>query len=224
MSAYQFKIKLEGVKKPPVWRRMVVPTDYTFTDLAKVIMIAFNWSGSHLWQFQQRDPSSREMTALIEQRDVENTLQVKFIASERLGSPRVYYDADETPLSQWPEIVGEGKLQFIYDFGDWMDHTITLEETSDMELPLALCLKGSGAPIPEDVGGAHIFQMLKEKHEAGTLEDFEKEMANVFLTPYRDERRPWEMNYNFYVADLEVINDNLELYLQLKFSQMPPHF
>lgn len=73
---------------------MAVPADYTFTDLAKVIMIAFNWSGSHLWQFQQRDPSSREMTALVEQRDEENTLQVKFIASERLGSPRVFYDAD----------------------------------------------------------------------------------------------------------------------------------
>lgn len=158
-------------------------------------------SRSPLWQFQQRDPSSREMTALVEQRDEENTLQVKFIASERLGSPRVYYDADETPLSRWPEIVGEGNLQFIYDFGDWMDHTITLEETSDKDLPQALCLKGSGAPIPEDIGGAH-----------------------VFLTPYLDEWRPGEMNYNFYAADLEVINDQLELYLPLKFRQMPPHF
>ena len=34
---YQFKIKLRGISKPPVWRRVLVPANFTFSGFHAVI-------------------------------------------------------------------------------------------------------------------------------------------------------------------------------------------
>lgn len=49
--AITVKVKLEGIKNPPCWRRIVVPNDITFLDLHYAIQDAFGWSGDHLWCF-----------------------------------------------------------------------------------------------------------------------------------------------------------------------------
>jgi hypothetical protein len=48
---YQFKIKLRVVTKPPVWRRVLVPSQFTFDAFHQVIQNAFGWEDEHLYQF-----------------------------------------------------------------------------------------------------------------------------------------------------------------------------
>ena len=47
MKAFQIKITLKDVH-PPVWRRLIVPGGYTFTDLTEIFIEAMGWSGYHL--------------------------------------------------------------------------------------------------------------------------------------------------------------------------------
>jgi len=51
IMTYQFKILLKGVSNPKVWRRVVVPANFTFDQFHKVIQMAFGWEFSHLYFF-----------------------------------------------------------------------------------------------------------------------------------------------------------------------------
>lgn len=48
--AIQLRIDLLGFK-PPIWRRVLVPFDYTLADLHEVIQTCFEWEDEHLHQF-----------------------------------------------------------------------------------------------------------------------------------------------------------------------------
>jgi len=47
----QIKIKLLGVSKPPVWRRLAVRADTRLDQLHDTIVAAFGWHGSHMHVF-----------------------------------------------------------------------------------------------------------------------------------------------------------------------------
>jgi hypothetical protein len=51
---YQIKIELEDIK-PPVWRRVVIPSDMLLSDFHKVIQTTMGWYNSHLHQFEKDD-------------------------------------------------------------------------------------------------------------------------------------------------------------------------
>ena len=40
----QFKIQLRSITNPPVWRRLVIPGDFTFHQFHQAIQEAFGWS------------------------------------------------------------------------------------------------------------------------------------------------------------------------------------
>lgn len=52
---YQFKIALKYIK-PPIWRRIQVPANFTFFDLHVAIEDLFQWSGIHLHKFEMVKP------------------------------------------------------------------------------------------------------------------------------------------------------------------------
>jgi len=54
-NVYQFKISLKGIR-PPVWRRIQVPDNYTFWDLHVAIQDAMGWSDAHLHSFRVMNP------------------------------------------------------------------------------------------------------------------------------------------------------------------------
>ena len=54
-------IQLRGVDNPPVWRRIIIPGDFTFDELHKAIQADFGWCNEHLYQFQ-KEPYSRGWT------------------------------------------------------------------------------------------------------------------------------------------------------------------
>lgn len=44
MDAMQIKVKLRGVSKPPVWRRLQVRADMSLDRLHEAILAAFGWA------------------------------------------------------------------------------------------------------------------------------------------------------------------------------------
>ena len=47
---YQLKITLRDTH-PPIWRRILVPGNFSLHKLHRVVQIAMGWSNSHLHQF-----------------------------------------------------------------------------------------------------------------------------------------------------------------------------
>ncbi len=48
---FQFKIQLQNITNPPVWRRVLVPADATFSTFHSIIQSAMGWEGMHLYSF-----------------------------------------------------------------------------------------------------------------------------------------------------------------------------
>jgi len=131
-TTFQLKITLKDIK-PPIWRRVLVP-DCTLDDLHHIIQIAMGWENYHLYSFKI------DHAELIDPDLDEGKLNMD--------------DATDTMLS---DVIAEAKQKFIYtyDFGDDWRHVIVVEKIGQPEpgQKLPLCLKGSRACPPEDVGG-----------------------------------------------------------------------
>lgn len=147
---YQFKIKLRGITNPPVWRRVLVPANFTFSGFHAVIQEAFGWWNEHLYCFGDK-PYSQSL----------------YIAEENKEDwYRPDYDARKFTLG---ELFGDGgivkKFCYVYDFGDDWIHDITLEKVFDEYSDHATCIKGKGACPEEDSGGVWEYEDMKEDGE-----------------------------------------------------------
>ena len=147
---YQFKIKLRGITKPPVWRRVLVPAHFTFAGFHAVIQEAFGWWNVHLYCFGDK-PYSQSL----------------YIAEENKEDwYRPDYDARKFTLG---ELFGDGdiikKFCYVYDFGDDWIHDITLEKVFEEYSDHATCITGKGACPEEDCGGPWGYEDMKENGE-----------------------------------------------------------
>ena len=143
---YQFKIQIKEIAKPPVWRKLIVPANYSFHNFHIAIQVAFGWDNSHLYEFSPNGygsyPSIKEPSE--DNEDYGETL-----------------DSDETKLL---EIFTKEKQKFtyIYDFGDDWIHSIVLEEILPNIEMYPRLLAGKGKCPPEDCGGIWGYEKLKE--------------------------------------------------------------
>ena len=144
--AYVFKIKIKNITRPPVWRRVSVPENFTFTQFHLVIQAAFGWTNSHLFKFSDEE------------------YRPNFIIYPQLEDDDYYtcirIDSEKTPLEQY--FKEHDKLLYIYDFGDYWTHEITLEDGNYDGGGTALCLAGKGACPPEDIGGYGGYECMKQ--------------------------------------------------------------
>ncbi|WP_405863655.1 plasmid pRiA4b ORF-3 family protein [Streptomyces sp. NBC_00005] len=133
------KIVLHGTR-PPLWRRLVLPSDTSLGTLHDAIQVAFGWHGGHLHLFTDEFGRGYGVAAdLID-----------------LGFGREVGDEDATAVGD--VLAEEGaRLRYTYDFGDDWEHGITLEKTlprpADAERTVR-CAGGRRADVPgEDIGG-----------------------------------------------------------------------
>jgi len=159
---YQFKIKLRGVTKPPVWRRVQVPSHFTFDDLHEVIQAAFGWENEHLYHFADR-PYSRNLY---------------------ISLPNEYDEDDEPTDSRKLTLhdyfgTGHEKISYVYDFGDDWTHDIVLEEAIDETRTFATCTAGKGKCPEEDCGGWWGYEDMKENGDVDDPNDFNLAEANT---------------------------------------------
>jgi hypothetical protein len=135
---YLFKITLQGIR-PPIWRRILVPGNYSFWDLHVAIQDAMGWTDSHLHAFEVVDPESGE--------------------TETVGSPDALENDDviveSTALIAEYFTFDSKTATYEYDFGDDWSHTVELEkiEPANAKVASPVCLDGKRACPPEDVGG-----------------------------------------------------------------------
>ena len=164
----QFKIQIRDIKKPPVWRRIVIPGNFTFHDLHNTIQSAFGWWDEHLYQFQ-RHPFDGGWT--VKEPDDED---------DNWGERPE--DARETNVLTFIQHMGLEKFVYVYDFGDSWVHDITVEQIDhDADLDHPVCLAGKGACPPEDCGGPWGYEELKEEMDKDEINEFDLEEVNEEL-------------------------------------------
>jgi hypothetical protein len=183
---YQIKVTLLGTK-PPIWRRLLVPSSLTLARLHDVLQTAMGWAGGHTHEFRTADrhfgipdPEDRSMGMP----NVENERTVRL--SKVLWRPGA-------------------KLIYTYDSGDNWEHAVVLEKLLptplglDIEYPI--CIDGKLACPPDDCGGIPGYYELiealadpeRERHEEISewiSEDFDPlafsvENVNRMLSPKR---------------------------------------
>jgi len=139
-GAYQLKISLRGVSKPPVWRRVAVSPDITLAELHQVILRAMGWHGGHLHVFS---------TGWAEYGTPGPDLGHLDDSAVRLGDVL---------------LLPGTRLRYTYDFGDDWEHDIQLEQILPEEPGGGhpVCLAGKGACPPDDCGGVWGYSELKE--------------------------------------------------------------
>jgi len=105
----QIKVKLLGVSKPPVWRRLQLHTDTRLDRLHEMIVAAFGWQDYHMHVFASGPDESG------------------------LPDPELGF-ADERQVSLGQLISGVGdSLSYTYDFGDDWQHEIVIEDLLDAD-------------------------------------------------------------------------------------------
>lgn len=131
VSSYVIRVDLKGFR-PPIWRRLQIPSGTSYERLHRILQAAFSWENSHLHGFFV------DRTKMIGPNELEMS---QFSEEHRL------IDED----------FQEGtKIEYIYDFGcDW-DHQIIVEKVvlDDSErLNHARCVKAKNDTPAEDSRG-----------------------------------------------------------------------
>ena len=141
---YQLKVSLKGAK-PPIWRRVLVPSDMDLGRLHRVIQAAMGWMDYHLHQFI----AGRTSFGVADDNALEWGMEVEDERKWRL---------DQLLRCE------KDKLRYEYDFGDGWEHDVTLEKVLpyDAEQALPRCVAGRRACPPEDCGGIWGYAKLLE--------------------------------------------------------------
>jgi hypothetical protein len=132
-TVHRVKITLYGAK-PPVWRRLELPSDMGLDLVHEALQTVFGWFDCHYHQFETvcgefGDPAQNDD---VSERDDESAVALT-------------------------QVVGEvkDKLVYVYDFGDDWRHDLVVEAITQAEpgVRYPRCTGGRGAPPEEDSGG-----------------------------------------------------------------------
>lgn len=142
-TVHQLKVSLRG-SRPPIWRRLLVPSDITLLDLHGIVQLAMGWSDCHLHQFMVHD-----------------VVYGQDHGQDWGWGPRPK-DESKARLARVAPV--GTRLLYEYDFGDSWEHDIVVEKV----LPAAeqetypVCIAGRRACPPEDCGGLWGYAELLE--------------------------------------------------------------
>ena len=145
----QLKVSLKDIS-PPIWRRFVVPNDFTLEQLHDCLQIIMGWEDSHMYEF--------------------------IVGGRRggrsfVGSPFGDVDVDDLGAEDPADynlgfLTKKGmKFTYIYDMGDSWDHEIVVENADydhPSDEPPVVVLKGKRNCPPEDCGGSWGYTELVE--------------------------------------------------------------
>ncbi|MDD3080207.1 MAG: plasmid pRiA4b ORF-3 family protein [Paludibacter sp.] len=143
---YQFKIQIKGITKPPVWRKIIMPSTFTFGQFHLAIQIAFGWEMEHLYFFS---PKGYQSEPIIESHEYDDELLNEHsIDADKIKLNKIFISEKQTYV-------------YLYDFGDDWIHTITLEKILPDVILFPKILAGKGQCPPEDCGGPWGYEDLK---------------------------------------------------------------
>jgi hypothetical protein len=125
--------------KPPVWRRLELPSTLRLDGLHGVLQAVFGWTDSHLHRFSLGDSAwDHDSERFLCPYDVED--------GEDDGVPACDVRLDEVLAHP-----GD-RLLYTYDYGDEWNHRLVVEAVGE-PMTTVQCTDGRGAAPPEDSGG-----------------------------------------------------------------------
>jgi hypothetical protein len=131
----RLKITLRGIR-PPIWRRLEVPSRASLGDLHSAIQAAMGWGGHHLYAFEVDGRQYGDPTKVD---DVADDRRLTVIGVMRSGIKRFAY---------------------LYDFGDAWEHEIVIErkQAAIDGRRYPACIAGKRNCPPEDCGGVWAYR------------------------------------------------------------------
>ncbi|TSB45555.1 plasmid pRiA4b ORF-3 family protein [Alkalicoccobacillus porphyridii] len=150
---YQVKMTMSDIK-PPIWRRVLVPSNITFHKFHKVIQAAFDWQDYHQYVFKFPE-------FLIIEPSLEVPLKEGDKHPKRTKIDTVFEEYDH--------------FYYEYDLGDSWEHKIEVEKVVivDEEKHTPICIDGDRNRPPEDVGGVPGYEEFLKTISDPTHEDYD---------------------------------------------------
>lgn len=131
--------------KPQIWRRFVVPADFTFEKLSQTIQMAMGWEDKHPHEF--RHGKGKRLVDVIGPVGLEDQTPGEF-QDEKKVTIQDFIGRRRPPI----------RLLYRYDFAeDWIHELVFEKKGEGVEEPRML--GGARACPPEDFGGA--FQYMQ---------------------------------------------------------------
>jgi len=164
---YQLKISLNEIT-PEIWRRILVSENIPLYRLHHIIQICMGWTNSHLYYFGE-DP-------------------------HKIGDVHLWNDGKTKPDSaiKVKDVLKKESdtIPYVYDIGDFWQHTILLEKAHPTMKTHRKCIGGERRCPPEDCGGKRgyesLLHLLKHPEFDGYLEmlewvgdDFDPEFIDI---------------------------------------------
>ena len=178
----RLKVTLRGIR-PPIWRRLEVPLEFSFAQLSEAVLAAFGWTNSHLHQFEigkRMQPGQRSIGRpdLLDEDDddlppTDEELARLFprLAKEQA---RLFFPPpleDESKVTLAAVLTSGQRLLYLYDFGDDWRHTVLVEAILPAENHTVYprVTAGRRSVPPEDSGGVwgyeHLLAVLADPTE-----------------------------------------------------------
>ena len=131
----RIRIELQEVEGS-IWRRVDVPTSTSLAGLHDIIQIVMPWQDCHLHEFVINGRAYGD-PVIIDQHELRRLYKAKSLRLDTLVSR------------------GVRGFPYLYDYGDYWEHDIVIEDVFDGRADVAYpdYVAGSGRCPPEDVGG-----------------------------------------------------------------------
>jgi len=144
---FQFHIELLEIE-PKIWRRIQVPSDYTFYDLHSAIQDSMGWLGGHLHAFRVELPHGKAVDIGVPDEELD---LIPILPGREMAIAAYFIEPDV-------------EIQYDYDFGDGWEHRVLLEGIMIREdgVSYPRCIAGERACPPDDCGGIPGYYKLIE--------------------------------------------------------------
>ncbi len=178
----QLKITIVA-SKPPIWRRIVVSDELTLKQFHNVLQCAFNWTNTHLYEFNISGYSVDTDGGLGPDEQVEEL------------------HVDQVKLKEFP-LEEKETFTYTYDYGDNWKHTIVVEKILEKGPKNPSCLDGKRNAPPEDCGGIWGYEDLTNRLKVKKLNKDEKQWFDGYDPELFDK-----VAINEDLSDPDVINE-----------------
>lgn len=198
VEVYQFQFFLKGIS-PMIWRRLLMTSNSSLSDLHYAIQISMGWGDYHLNKF---------------------TIWGKDYGVYHVGGMDFSDNPKKVYLKDFKFRINE-KFDYEYNFTDGWEHEIRLEKILpfDPKKTYPLCIGGDSACPPEECGGSESFMEMKDDHSAWAIEAKLIEAIEIYkedndregFQESLEELLYWENCHKF---DRRKINSQLQRYFK----------
>ena len=179
-AVYLLRIQLKG-SKPVISRTLQVMNTVSLESLHEILQIAMGWGMEHSYEFKNAELS--------------------FVPPWFEFADGAFYSRD----GQLRDLLKnqDDQMTYVYDFGDWWEHQITLEKVlpaGRSNAPTQL-LKAKGDCPPEDIGGIGTYNHIRAVLTDPTHQDHKK-----LCRKYKIKSGTWDPD----LVDIDEINQWLQ--------------